>query len=73
MKIPKHTKIKAIHEGGCEGIAFYLKEAINVGDVIMADNVLFPDGSKPKDGTILVCNNCGKTIADPKFEVLEEA
>lgn len=46
----------------CGNIAFHYSEVPEWGDVIRAEKTIKIDGTKPKDGDIIVCGSCGEEI-----------
>lgn len=63
-------KYKYIHKKrhiyGCDGIAFYMSgnSRIRLHERILAENVIFPDGSKPLPHTPFICGSCGASGRD---------
>lgn len=53
--------ITVIHKR-CGMPAFYFKNKLYSGDLIMASNVILLDGSHPVEHSPMICGSCGKTI-----------
>lgn len=51
-----------IFEGGCGGIAFYIneKQDIKRHKPLLSENVIFPNGKKPKPIAPFICGHCGR-------------
>lgn len=43
----------------CNGIAWFWREAIDVDMPIVAENIVYPDGSDAEPEDLIMCRNCG--------------
>ena len=49
-------------EHDCGGVAFYLKEPLAYGEVLMASMVIKTDGTYPDVNEIICCGSCGENV-----------
>lgn len=56
----KDYKYKYMHKHGCGGIAFYFNTEPILDGRILAEESMFPDGTKPSVNGAFKCGNCGK-------------
>lgn len=60
------SKFTAIHTAGpkpCNCVAFWYDHDEAIQDMIAAELVTLPDGSKPKPGDSMRCGACGELLA----------
>lgn len=53
----------------CGGTAFLYFRQPQRGEVIEARLAVFPDGSRPHDGEVIVCASCHQSITHPGVEL----
>ena len=53
--------IRVIHLR-CNQVAFYFKEKVNVGDPIVASNVVLLDNATAHSGELIKCGSCNENI-----------
>jgi hypothetical protein len=47
---------------GCGQIAFYLTRKVEIGDCVIAGDVVYLDGTIGKDGEVMMCSSCNNPI-----------
>lgn len=47
---------------GCQNIAFYFKQKLEPGDVMIVSNVVAIDSTSPQAGDKIVCGACKKEV-----------
>ena len=65
--------ITALHskaQGACGRVAFYYDEVDAPEDVIEAERVEMPDGSKQEPGDIMICGSCGMEIGPSCLDLI---
>ena len=50
------------HIDGCDGVAFFMTRRWSKGDLIMAEDIIWPDGHQAYCGEIVKCGTCGKYL-----------
>ena len=55
----------------CDGIAFYIKHDMEIGDRVIIEDVYYPD-MEVKSGDKVKCNNCKKVISRLIIENIEK-
>jgi hypothetical protein len=61
-----------IHRDGCGGLAFTLGFRPRPGEVAMARDITYPDGTHPQPGTTAICGTCKERISVPTPDQLVE-
>ena len=53
----------------CGKPAFYINKKVEDGDIINPKDVIFPDGTMPKDGTGAFCGSCKQQMYHSDFDI----